>query len=80
MNDSLFAWVIENLTKNAVDAMEGQGEITFQMEERDKTVRIDITDSRKGDSQIKNIRLSSIPAIRPRSADGDSGYLWSNVS
>ena len=48
MNDSLFAWVIENLTKNAVDAMEGQGEITFQGEERDKTVRIDITDSGKG--------------------------------
>ena len=45
MNDSLFAWVIENLTKNAVDAMEGQGEITFQV---DKTVRIDITDSGKG--------------------------------
>ena len=32
MNDSLFAWVIENLTKNAVDAMEGQGEFTFQVE------------------------------------------------
>ena len=48
MNDSLFAWVIENLTKNAEDAMEGQGEITFQVEERDKTVRIDITDSGKG--------------------------------
>lgn len=48
MNDSLFAWVIENLTKNAVDAMEGQGEITFQVEERDKIVRIDITDSGKG--------------------------------
>ena len=52
----LFAWVIENLCKNAVDAMqgkgslnvEGQGEITFQVEERDKTVRIDITDSGKG--------------------------------
>ena len=27
MNDSLFAWVIENLTKNAVDAMEGHGDI-----------------------------------------------------
>lgn len=48
MNDSLFAWVIENLTKNAVDAMEGQGEITFQIEEREKTVRIDITDTGKG--------------------------------
>jgi len=48
MNDSLFAWVIENLVKNAVDAMEGQGEITFQVEERDKMVRIDITDTGKG--------------------------------
>lgn len=48
MNDSLFAWVVENLTKNAVDAMEGQGEITFQVEERDKFVRIDVTDTGKG--------------------------------
>lgn len=48
MNDSLFAWVIENLTKNAVDAMEGQGEITFQLEEKEKVVRIDIADTGKG--------------------------------
>lgn len=48
MNDSLFAWVIENLTKNAVDAMEGQGEITVQVEEREKVVRIDVTDTGKG--------------------------------
>lgn len=48
MNESLFAWVIENLTKNAVDAMEGQGEMTFQVEERDKSVRIDISDTGKG--------------------------------
>lgn len=48
MNDSLFAWVVENLTKNAVDAMEGQGAITFQVEEKEKVVRIDITDTGKG--------------------------------
>lgn len=48
MNDSLFAWVIENLIKNAVDAMEGVGEITFQVIERDTSVRIDITDTGKG--------------------------------
>ena len=53
MNDSLFAWVIENLTKNAVDAMEGQGEITFQVEERDKVVRIDVTDTGKGIAKSK---------------------------
>lgn len=48
MNDSLFAWVIENLTKNAVDAMEGQGEITFQVENREKVLKIDISDTGKG--------------------------------
>lgn len=48
MNDALFAWVIENLVKNAVDAMEGQGEISIRVEERDKAVRIDIGDTGKG--------------------------------
>ncbi|MCC8143803.1 MAG: HAMP domain-containing histidine kinase [Tannerellaceae bacterium] len=48
VNDSLFAWVIENLVKNGVDAMEGQGEITFHIEENDKLVKIDITDTGKG--------------------------------
>ena len=33
MNQALFAWVVENLCKNAVDAMEGQGNITFHIEE-----------------------------------------------
>lgn len=53
MNDSLFAWVVENLTKNAVDAMEGQGEITYNVEEKDKVVRIDITDTGKGIAKSK---------------------------
>ena len=48
MNNSLFAWVVENLCKNAVDAMEGQGSITFRIEEKAKSVRIDVTDTGKG--------------------------------
>lgn len=48
MNDSLFVWVIENLTKNAVDAMEGQGEISLKVEEREKVVLIDLADTGKG--------------------------------
>lgn len=48
MSDALFSWVIENLTKNAVDAMEGQGSITFQIRERGQKVRIDISDTGKG--------------------------------
>lgn len=48
MNNSLFSWVVENLCKNAVDAMEGQGNITFHIEEKGKNVRIDVTDTGKG--------------------------------
>ena len=48
MNNSLFSWVVENLCKNAVDAMEGQGSITFHIEEKGKNVRIDVTDTGKG--------------------------------
>ena len=48
MNDSHFAWVIENLTKNAVDAMEGHGDIYLRIEERDRLVRIDLSDTGKG--------------------------------
>ena len=53
MNDSLFAWVIENLTKNAVDAMEGQGEISLKVEEREKFVLIDLSDTGKRYPKIK---------------------------
>jgi hypothetical protein len=48
INDSLFAWVLENLIKNAVDAMSGQGEITFQVGIKNENVLIDITDTGKG--------------------------------
>jgi hypothetical protein len=53
MNDSLFSWVIENLTKNAVDAMDGVGSITYKVEENAKKVFIDITDTGKGISKSK---------------------------
>jgi signal transduction histidine kinase len=53
MNDSLFSWVIENLTKNAVDAMEGAGNITYKVEENAKKVFIDITDTGKGIAKSK---------------------------
>ncbi|MDR1114685.1 MAG: HAMP domain-containing histidine kinase [Tannerella sp.] len=48
MNESLFSWVIENLTKNAVDAMEGQGKINYHVEKNAKKVYIDISDTGKG--------------------------------
>jgi len=48
MNESLFSWVIENLTKNAVDAMDGKGRITFKIGEKGKKVWVDVTDTGKG--------------------------------
>jgi signal transduction histidine kinase len=48
MNESLFSWVIENLTKNAVDAMDGQGHITIQAGEKGGKIWIDVTDTGKG--------------------------------
>jgi len=48
ISPSLFSWVIENLTKNAVDAMEGKGKITFTLQTKGNNVCIDITDTGKG--------------------------------
>lgn len=44
----LFDWVIENLLKNALDAMEGKGNITVDINDTGKTIHIDVTDTGKG--------------------------------
>lgn len=44
----LFDWVIENLLKNALDAMEGKGSISIHIESHAAHTLIDITDSGKG--------------------------------
>jgi signal transduction histidine kinase len=48
LNSALFEWVIENVSKNAIDAMEGNGEITIRITETEKNVLIDISDTGKG--------------------------------
>lgn len=48
LNRYLFEWVIENLCKNAIDAMSGSGTIQIDLIDEPKTVSIDITDSGKG--------------------------------
>ena len=45
---SLFNWVIENLCKNAIDAMEGNGNITLDVIEKRDNIIIDIADTGKG--------------------------------
>ncbi len=48
VNIPLFEWVIENITKNAVDAMDGKGQIVFQNIDSKNKIIVDITDSGKG--------------------------------
>jgi two-component system, sporulation sensor kinase D len=55
INIPLFEWVIENLCKNAVDAMNGEGGITIYIGDKESNVFIDITDTGKGISK-KNIK------------------------
>ena len=57
MNASLFEWVIENLCKNAVDAMEGKGRIVLTLTEDAGKVAIEVADNGKGirKKDIKNV-------------------------
>ncbi len=47
-NAHLFSWVIENLIKNAIDAMSGKGAINISLSEEKGNVIIDISDTGKG--------------------------------
>ena len=57
VNASLFEWVIENLCKNAVDAMEGQGTITLRISQDDSKAFVEVEDTGKGirKKDIRNV-------------------------
>jgi signal transduction histidine kinase len=57
MNPQLFEWVIENLCKNAVDAMEGSGRIDLTLTDENSRVVIEVSDNGKGirKKDIKNV-------------------------
>lgn len=70
INASLFEWVIENLSKNAVDAMGGKvGRITLRVEETDKCAVIDVSDTGKG---IKRKDLNNV--FRPGFTTKERGW------
>jgi len=48
LNAELFSWTLENLVKNGIDAMRGQGTISISMSSQNKRVLLHITDSGKG--------------------------------
>ena len=57
LNAALFSWVIENLCKNAIDAMGNNGTISIDLLDKGNQIYIDITDTGKGvpKSQFKTI-------------------------
>jgi two-component system, sporulation sensor kinase D len=56
-NAALMQWVIENICKNAVDAMEAEGELKIVVHKQNNKVFIDITDTGKGmtKNQMKTV-------------------------
>lgn len=62
MNASLFEWVIENLCKNAVDAMEGSGHISLKLIDEGSKVVIEVADNGKGIKK-KDLRHVFMPGF-----------------
>jgi two-component system, sporulation sensor kinase D len=48
LNAQLYSWTIENLVKNAIDAMKGKGQLKIEVIPNDKFVHIRVSDSGKG--------------------------------
>lgn len=48
LNPSLYGWVVENLCKNAIDAMEGEGNVTITASQDARRIYIDISDTGRG--------------------------------
>ena len=57
LNPALHSWTIENLVKNAIDAMKGRGQLAVVIEQDAKFVKIKVTDSGKGipKNQFKSV-------------------------
>ncbi|MCF6297620.1 MAG: HAMP domain-containing histidine kinase [Flavobacteriaceae bacterium] len=51
LNQQLYSWVIENLVKNAIDAMQGRGELSISIKQEGSKAIILVTDSGKGISK-----------------------------
>ncbi len=62
LNGPLFEWVIENLCKNAVDAMEGRGRIDISATQEGETVVIEVSDTGKG-IPAKHLRSVFMPGF-----------------
>lgn len=57
LNPTLHSWTIENLVKNAIDAMKGKGKISIQIESEGRFIKIKVSDTGKGipKNQFKSV-------------------------
>lgn len=66
LNVPLFEWVIENLCKNSIDAMDGSGKIYLYITKTDKECLIDVKDTGKG-IERRNYRAIFTPGFTTKS-------------
>ncbi|WP_299182716.1 HAMP domain-containing sensor histidine kinase [uncultured Aquimarina sp.] len=57
LNSQLYSWTIENLVKNAIDAMRGKGDLNIDLSQDSKRVYIRITDTGKGIPKSKFTKI-----------------------
>ncbi|WP_282123172.1 sensor histidine kinase [Algibacter mikhailovii] len=48
LNKQLYSWTIENLVKNAIDAMKGRGKLTIEISQLENNVKVSVKDTGKG--------------------------------
>tara|TARA_R110000868_G_scaffold339363_1_gene600098 strand:- start:919 stop:2082 length:1164 start_codon:yes stop_codon:yes gene_type:complete len=48
LNKQLYSWTIENLVKNAIDAMKGRGKLTIEISQLENNVKVNVSDTGKG--------------------------------
>lgn len=57
INRALFSWVVENLIRNAIDAMQGDGEVNIHIIPDGKQVHVDVDDTGKGIPPSQHLRV-----------------------
>ncbi len=48
LNKQLYSWTIENLVKNAIDAMKGRGKLTVEISQLEDNIKVNVTDTGVG--------------------------------
>lgn len=79
VNEALFEWVIENLLKNAMDALQGKGTIDVRLSDDANWVYIDVKDTGKGIAK-GNFKRFSTPGFTTKTRGWGLGLSLSKRS